>query len=234
MGKVYITNRILIPLERVNLKRVRKHYQKRFYDEHACGECEFLAERHCGECDTCPSYLGLFKTWNTRVVKGEDYLDIPAGDVEDVENKLNISLEDAVDNRANPPMPYKIKWKGKLDHGQKRNGIKTADQVGIVDEWMEKGSNGFIEAPPRTGKCLTGDSYVSTNLGFMRFDELIHKSGSKSFINKISTSKGIYKTNFSLKKKSKTIAITTSNGFNIEEMLLLVLILKKVIRGLHC
>lgn len=141
--KIYVRERVYIPITLIDKDAVAKHYAKRVYDNAACRGCEHRHERHCYVCDTCEAYEGRVKMFNTKVIKGINHVGLPVGDKAKIQEKLGIAFSDfkIVDKRVAPEFDYKVKFTLTL----------RPNQVKAVSDFMKKKS-GLLIAPPRTGK----------------------------------------------------------------------------------
>lgn len=160
--KFIIRDKLYFRRDQVNLREVKRHYEKMMYDESACGRCKNLPDRHNEMCDACPAFQGEIKLWRKGQFKGADYIAIPVGD-RVTAKKIGFDFHLAVDKRANPPFRNRLKFTRELYHGQTIDDIKTANQVKLTDEWL-KVKHGIIEAAPRTGKTVLG-CFISVQLG---------------------------------------------------------------------
>lgn len=216
--KIILSDRIYIPKQYIKRSLIFSIYVRRLYTENICVRCPYKKERHCGECEECGSYKGAVKLFKET----KNYYGLPLGELFLLKKKLGISLKKfikknrLIDNRANTKSKHKIKFTGNLFTGKIVEGRKTANQQRIVDDWL-KYKQGFIEAMPRTGKCLVGSTLISTSMGFLHLNELIKECGYNK-IKKvgISTLKGNNFITHTYKGKAKTFCIETKNGFTIE------------------
>lgn len=143
--KIFVRERVYIPLKLVDKDDVRKHYEKLMYDDRACKTCEHREDRHSYLCDNCEAFKGKIKLHQRKEIKGIPYVGVPVGDKANIQRKLGIAFSDfrIVDKRVKAPFDYKIKLTVNLRENQEQ----------AVSEFCEKGY-GLLEAPPRTGKTL--------------------------------------------------------------------------------
>lgn len=143
--KIFVRERVYIPLKLVDKDDVRKHYEKLMYDDRACKTCEHREDRHSYLCDNCEAFKGKIKLHQRKEIKGIPYVGVPVGDKANIQRKLGIAFSDfrIIDKRVKAPFDYKIKLTVNLRENQEQ----------AVSEFCEKGY-GLLEAPPRTGKTL--------------------------------------------------------------------------------
>ena len=68
---------------------------------------------------------------------------------------MNIKGFEIVDKRCTRPFVHNLQFIGHLRHGEIVNGVQTPNQEEIVETFC-KSPQGFITAPPRTGKSVIG------------------------------------------------------------------------------
>lgn len=158
--KIYVRRDIA---EEVDYRRI---FSRDIFKETKCASCinrEFRPNDLCWGCNGWTDHVEMYEV---KRIKGVEYVGVPWGDQKAIENIFDFDFDDrgVKDQRATPPMPHKLKWVKPLYTGnEKINGMKTANQVGIVHEWV-KHRGGIIEASPRTGKS-TMAAYIGTRLG---------------------------------------------------------------------
>ena len=139
-------------------------YTFRFYNEKGCQSCEFLVDRHSDICNQCAGYLGGAQLAKDIKVGEKKYFSLPIGDkdgVEKVLNKNGIRKYEFVDKHPKNKMKSKIKFTGKLRDYQP-DAVK-----GILEK-----KKGVLVAPPRSGKCVVGNSVIYTNGGIHSIKQL--------------------------------------------------------------
>ena len=143
--KIYIRDRIYVPVNSVDPDRVKHKYTRHMYKDSACRQCEYLPDRPCAVCQTCPNYEGVVKLWSVRSIKGNHYIGLPVGDKESLEKRASIDYDDheIVDLRRKVPFDYNIKFTAEL----------RPAQVKLASDFLKK-KYGLLEAPPRTGKTV--------------------------------------------------------------------------------
>lgn len=158
---------------------------------------------------------GSIRTFGKVRMNGEPYYSFARGNME----KLGRLFGDLpwVDKTSAPKMKSDLQFKGQLHTWES----KQIGQQEAVDLWLRRKS-GIIKAPPRFGKCTTGDAIIHTEeFGSIPIERLFskeHRDG--EFVDKainIATKDGVAQT-LSLYKKTvdETIVITTKRGFTIE------------------
>lgn len=144
-------------------------------------ECPLAAKRG-RYCSTCPSKEAKIKMWERiDTPAGKKLVALPSGDREKVLSILTTRKIKIVDKRPRPKFRTDLRWRGKLrkkgDVDDK--GRPFADQRGMVRAWrdhVDSGeSGGTIISPPRSGKCVYGDTLVRTYDGLVRIDSLFAK-----------------------------------------------------------
>lgn len=209
--KIFVRERVYIPLKLVDKDDVRKHYEKLMYDDRACKTCEHREDRHSYLCDNCEAFKGKIKLHQRKEIKGIPYVGVPVGDKANIQRKLGIAFSDfrIIDKRVKAPFDYKIKLTVNLRENQEQ----------AVSEFCEKGY-GLLEAPPRTGKCLVGSTLVQTENGFQELRSLFdadHENDtfrtadfnilSKDGVDRVA---GLYKD-----QVDRTFRVETSRGYSV-------------------
>jgi len=153
--KIYIRDKIYIPIKHIDVETAKDKYTKRLYDEKSCAKCEYRTDRHSFVCDTCPAFKGCFKFHSNKEIKGDQYIGLPIGDKDRIQRKIGIDYSDfkIVDQRTNAPFDYKLKWLLPLYPNQEK----------AVGQYLKK-KYGLLRAPPRTGKSAMS-LYISLALG---------------------------------------------------------------------
>lgn len=213
-----IKHKIYIPEQDTDIDAIERFYQFDNFDETTCARCQLRKERPTETCQMCPAYMGLIKMWSRKIINGKPYILIPSGNIKKASEITGIDFSTYKDLRCCTPFEYPLKWTGKLRHGEVVNGVISANQEEIVEKWLQPHKRyGFIQAPPRTGKCTTGDTLISTELGFLEMEELIEKEGWEEKKIGISTSFGKDYTSHIYKEKAdRTIKIKTHKGVELE------------------
>lgn len=217
MSDVIVKDRIYIRKDLVDRSELKRIYVHQAYKEESCQKCPSLEDRHSHVCDECPAYLGLYELYNKKKFKDKTYYGISLGkrgEYKDVlKDKVKKKKLEVKDLRCNARMKHKIKFTGEL----------TKEQIKPVNT-MTKKDYGILESPARSGKCVSGDTVVNTNLGIMPIKTLVDmfapserkKEASKEITANdvfIQTEKGMQKVSHVYKKKTAaTVEINTSYG----------------------
>lgn len=150
MGKprIFLHDKIYIPVTEVSEKRVVKEYTHYEFDDNICRGCPMRHQRPCADCREC-EWGGLktsFLLANRKTNNGKAYYTIPMGDFENVERKLRIDFDDfkVVDRTKRIPFDYPIKFTAELyDY-----------QIAPVER-LKRYKMGILKSKPRTGKsCM--------------------------------------------------------------------------------
>jgi len=142
---IYIKDKIYVPARLLDIDHVTEHYTIRMYEENACRNCEYLADRHSYLCDTCSAFLSTTKLFNRKEANGINYIGLPIGDKRNFTRVTGLTFEDLKikDLRQTSPFTQRIKFLAELrDY-----------QTPLVEAFLKK-KYGLIEAPPRTGKTV--------------------------------------------------------------------------------
>lgn len=141
---IVITDRVYIPVSQVDEYELKSRFLKSVYAEEKCAPCPYRPDRHSEVCDTCPGFLGNFKLYNEKEVKGVEYYGLSIGNRKDIKQVVpNLKKLKIKDKRAAPKFRYKIKFTGKLHDYQE----------GPCNALLAKGY-GILDAPPRSGKTV--------------------------------------------------------------------------------
>ena len=211
-----IKDRVYIPLEDFNLDLLPK-FEIEMFDEMACRGCPYTKDKPNDYCQNCQAYQGNLKLWKKYRIKDKDYIAIPSANLKRISKITGIDFSNYKDIRTEIPFKYPLKWIGHLREGEVVNDVKSANQKEIVEKWLNPDKRyGFIQAPPRTGKCLCGETLINTEDGFLYLEELELPEGLSIYSKKISSLNGFEQSSFGYKTKSKTIKIKTHKGIEIE------------------
>jgi hypothetical protein len=161
------------------------------------------------------SVVGSIRTFAKVRLNGEMYYGFSRGNVPKIGRLFgHLPWEDKT---AAPKMKSNLKFKGSL-YNWKDNHI---GQEEATKEWLQC-RGGIIKAPPRFGKCCSGDTIIHTETqGSIPIKDLFsldHIDGEviPSVVN-LATKEGIASTSGLYKKTvDKTIVVTTRRGFSIE------------------
>lgn len=139
-----------------------QEYTLMFYDEKACENCEYLADRHCDICDSCGSFKGGARLASKVTVGETKYIKFPRGDMNGLLKKLRnhnvIALNEEpkvvekhpTDNEFHKP----FKFTGKLRDEEQRKAARA-----FFDKKV-----GVLSFPVRGGKTVIS-SYCITQIG---------------------------------------------------------------------
>ena len=211
-----IKSRVYIPEEDFN-PDLFPRFEVEIFDEAACKRCPYKEGKPNDYCQTCQAYQGTIKLWKKARVQGRNYIAIPSANLKRISKITGIDFSDYKDLRVEPPFEYPLKWTGHLREGEIVNDVKSANQKEIAEKWLDPSRRwGFIQAPPRTGKCLCGETLINTEDGFLYLEELELPEGLSIYSKKISSLNGFEQSSFGYKTKSKTIKIKTHKGIEIE------------------
>lgn len=147
MGDIIVRERMFIPAQYIEEKKLKKRYVHRFYDETACRRCENRPERHNYLCNKCEFYGGKNVTYNEKFINGELHYGLPMGDRENIEDVFGLDFDDfdITDLRTKSKRRYNVKMVG----------FKPYDYQAPAAEALKKAKYGILKAPPRSGKTPT-------------------------------------------------------------------------------
>ena len=217
MGKprIFLHDKIYIPVTEVSEKRVVKEYTHYEFDDNICRGCPMRHQRPCADCREC-EWGGLktsFLLANRKTNNGKAYYTIPMGDFENVERKLRIDFDDfkVVDRTKRIPFDYPIKFTSDL-YDYQEEPVKR----------IKRFKMGILKSKPRTGKCTRKNEIVDTSAGQLdmeRLWELYGKEGQESveIDSKLYTKTAFGKERISWvhRKKSKCLELTTHIGHKL-------------------
>ena len=210
--KILITSRVWVPKSELDFDAVKEAYTTNIYDENSCRVCEYRHDRHSYMCDTCPAFKEKIVLFAQKHIQGKPYVGLPVGDKLNIERKARIMFESfkIVDKRTDALFDYDIKFTAKLRPIQEK----------LAGDFLKK-KYGMIVAPPRTGKCLLGDTLTYTNRGIVRLEDLTEvDQGDDEFRPlgvKMKAANGIRTATQSYKQLvSTTVKINTANGYGVQ------------------
>lgn len=147
MGEIIVRERMFIPAQYLDERKVKKRYVHRFYDEAACRRCENRPERHNYLCNKCEFYGGKNVTYNEKMIDGDLYYGLPMGDRAKIEDVFGLDFDDFEidDLRTKAKRRFKVKMVGFTPY--------SYQEPAVVD--LKKAKYGILKAPPRSGKTPT-------------------------------------------------------------------------------
>lgn len=169
---IVLKDKIYIPVHAIDVEEATKEYTHHMFVESVCRSCEYRPERPTFQCNQCPmeGYKGAVRTCSgTKVMNKGRYMGFPIGDITRVEKRLNISFDDfnIKDRRIRNKFTHPVRM---------RKSFKLRDhQAKATKKWKKKG-HGLIVAPPRSGKCVTGDTIIHTSAGAVPIKSLFQHS----------------------------------------------------------
>lgn len=160
-----IKSKIYIPVEDVDVDLIKSHYEIDIFDDKACSRCKQKEDRPNNYCEACQAYSGLLKLWDLKRINSTEYITLPSGNLKRAEKITGIDFKTYLDKRCKTPFENRILWTGNLREGEMVNGVISANQVEISENWLRKDKRyGFIMTPPRTGKSVLSVN-ISCQLG---------------------------------------------------------------------
>lgn len=213
---IILSDLIYIPADEIDSRTVKKHYRHRFYEEADCRRCENRPERHNYLCNKCPAFKDQTNTYKERSRNGRLYYGLPFGDREIIEDRFSIDFSD-----------YEIKdfrCKAKRRYPVKMVGFTPYDYQVPAVESMRKAKYGILKAPPRSGKCVTGDTLLQTEFGIHKYEALfdgleVPDKGEEQYLPRefeLLTPSGVRKTSHIYRKwADKVISVRTRSGHSI-------------------
>lgn len=178
MNKIILSDRMYVDKKLIPLKAIEKRYKVELYSEKDCVKCENLEFRSPTNelCKTCPAFLAAYRLYKEK----DNYWSLPQGDflaLKKVLEKKNIDFK-VVEKRKSVPFKFPIKFTGKLfgEGHIDENGIPRINQKILIKQYLKK-KNGILVARPRAGKCVSGNSIISTSEGMLSIKELFNHYG---------------------------------------------------------
>lgn len=216
MSKIVLKDRMYVSKDLIPLKAVKQRYKIELFNEKECIKCDNISFRPNDLCENCPAFIAKYKLFQDY---NDKYWSLPQGDYDalaKILDKKNVKYK-TVDKRPEVPFKAKIKFTGKLFGAGyiDENGIPRPNQEKLVRKW-KRTKNGIIQAKPRSGKCLVGDTIINTNDGWIELEELVKETGYTKAKGTVSNHKGTGLISHHYKDKSTTIYVETNNGVTIE------------------
>lgn len=215
----FIRDKLYIREALVDERRLKRYYETIIYNESMCQKCEYYEDRPCSVCNGCDCLISKLRLWGTQRFDKKDYIYVPCGNLSRASRALNIDLSDVKDYRKKIPFSHDIKFTGKLFNGGIVDGVPRANQVEVTSKYL-KYKYGIIQSPPRTGKCVLGDTLISTDKGLKRIEDIVGNIPEDTCVTyfgySVYTKDGIQSIGGLYKSKSKTIKIITEDGYEIE------------------
>lgn len=155
MKDYFISKRFWIRSKLVSDKILDAYTLKLFDEAHCKPMCSFYQDRPCSACDSCPCYKGTVRLYKEKEIDGKIYYGFPANNPKTLKKLFHLDSYWKIPN-LRPKIPFSqkdLKFTGELRTGQVVDGIQSADQVRLCNEWLKK-KIGIIVAPARTGKTI--------------------------------------------------------------------------------
>lgn len=136
---------IWVPAKTDIIKRAKKAFTIRIYDEKACNKCEYMPERHCDICDECEAFKGKYKLYKKKVDEktGKTHIGLPVGKPSVVKKVVGEPFKVVRHIKKHRKFQHKIEFTGKLWGNQKQP----------VQDIIEA-KRGILLSPPRSGKTV--------------------------------------------------------------------------------
>ncbi len=177
MSSVTLHAKEALYVKRVDLPRelrtaLKEKYTFRFYEEKACKKCDVYEERmasvptHLEVCDSCPAYKGGAALATDVVVGNNKYLRMPIGDQRGL---IKLLEHQGLAVKVKEHFPDK-----KFKRPIKFTGAFRGDYQKEAANAIIREKRGVIKAPPRSGKCIDGKSWVMTKDGLHKISDLFH------------------------------------------------------------
>lgn len=221
MKDYFISKRFWIRSKLVSDKVLDAYTLKLFDEAHCKPMCSFYQDRPCSACDSCPCYKGTVRLYKEKEIDGKIYYGFPANNPKTLKKLFHLDNYWKIPN-LRPKIPFSqkdLKFTGELRTGQVVDGIQSANQVYLCNEWLKK-KIGIIVAPARTGKCQTGDTLICTDSGIKTLKEVcsgLNVNESKAIDIKVQNKDNKYvRATLAHKRLSKTITIETALGYEVE------------------
>lgn len=147
MSNIIVREKMYIPAEYLDERKLKKAYRHRFYEEPACRRCENRPERHNYVCNKCEFYHGQNTLYNEKMLNGEPYFGLPMGDRSIIEEKFGIDFDDfnLIDARCKAKRRFDVRMVG----------FKPYDYQAPAAASLKQHKYGILKAPPRSGKTPT-------------------------------------------------------------------------------
>ena len=155
MKDYFISKRFWIRSKLVSDKVLDAYTLKLFDEAHCKPMCSFYQDRPCSACDSCPCYKGTVRLYKEKEIDGKIYYGFPANNPKTLKKLFHLDSYWKIPN-LRPKIPFSqkdLKFTGELRTGQVVDGIQSANQVYLCNEWLKK-KIGIIVAPARTGKTV--------------------------------------------------------------------------------
>lgn len=185
MIQIVLRDRYYVPVEAVDPILVRRELEVPVETKEACNPHCNLANKRGRYCSTCPSRNIKVKLWESlRTSGGRRLIAIPAGDEQLLRSILRPNLRySIIDRRTDVAMRPGLRWTGNLYDGQiEANGRRRPHQKAMISQWrkhVNEGGHtgGIIVSPPRTGKCVVGNTVIHTDRGYETIEGMFHRLG---------------------------------------------------------
>lgn len=220
--KVYIPISVYDELSPSTRKYLKDTFVKVIVNPHNCPRfsqsmpCKTLKEDGRGACYRCSQARKTIKC----CAKTSKWFMFDRGDKELVKTVLREINEDVPIKVVDKTAFFKLKESMQLSmQWDKLKEPKKSEQKEAVKDWLEH-KYGQLIAPPRFGKCVTGNTLIPTELGLIHIKTLFDKdkkeySEEKTFGIQTALNKGSV-TSIHKRQVEKTIKIKTSYGYEVE------------------
>lgn len=198
-----LSHRLYVPSEYVTESMLRAFTRRIFINKQTCIECGNDDPAACRGCRFEPTLLRFYKEhsggWHS----------FASGDLGKIYSVFaDFSIED---NRSDVPLTIDLKWGSKKLWPNQRDTVR---------EWMEF-KYGIIKSAPRSGKCVSGNTLVSTDQGIIPIKKLFstdHADGeARQKVLGIISHAGVAATSYTYKKRvCETYRMVTHYGYVVE------------------
>lgn len=215
---LYLKDRLYIPCSAISERVLRKHYRKVVYQETTCQRCPHRPDRPSEFCENCEAFKGVFKTYKEVKFQNIPFYGIPRAELYCLD-KLGLNIDDfkVVDKMAKgTPLDKKLKLTKVLYPYQLQC---QQELISPQDPPPYYQPHGILKAPPRSGKCVVGNTLIITESGFCRIRDLFYDNQEGVIPASIPVlSKDRLRMTAALYKQTvnQTILVTTSRGFQIQ------------------
>ncbi len=153
-GRLYMRERDIAKVADPDM--VIKAFRVRSYDDMTCRRCENFEERFSRKyCLPCDAYKGRIDLAEQLRIDGNKYIAFPLGAQTSVERRLGIRTKVTEDMREFPRMRTKAKVIVDLYDGTPApDGTTRINQKKAVEDWLDGGGIGTIQAGARSGKTV--------------------------------------------------------------------------------
>jgi len=220
LKKIIVSDKIYIPREEYDLlpkslkKKLTTTFSLEIQDPNLCDirarslKCNFLLEDKtaCSACEHAHKVIKCYRKTSKWFVFDKGNRPLAKSFVRQIKDKTDLHIKD---KEVYPILPISKQFSINEDTSK---DIRNVEQQKVVNDWLKQ-KYGQIILPPRSGKCVSGDTLICTSKGIIPIKQAVINNEPIT-ISTVEQNKNV--SNFYEKDSDSLITIKTSNGYSIK------------------